>query len=279
MSKSNNGSENAQNSSSSSGMGKGNKCKNTLVKNHIYPNSPPIHPSLLQRGLINTQPASKYQASLDQRVYQILQEENQIILSPNQNINQNLDIQIDQNQMNNQQYIQVVPNEIITQENNGHVQNLNNQMNYSQNDQDQVNDRERSKKITIVDTEALNGLTEKINKLADNIDLLIKAQKESLKAQNELLKAQNESLIKQDNIYQAIVDSSQKQDNIYQAIVNSNQKQDNIYQEIVTSNQNQAKLLDLLTKKFFLEENEKVPSIDNDQSKNKQIKLLVKILN
>ena len=35
------------------------------------------------------------------------------------------------------------------------------------------------------------------------------------------------------------------------------------------SNQNQAKLLDLLTKKFFLEENEKVPPIDNDQSKNK----------
>ena len=145
MSKSNNISENAQNSSSSSGMGKGNKCKNTLVKNHIHPNSPPIDPLLLQRGLINTQPASKYQASLDQQVPQIPQEENQIILSPNQNINQNLDIQIDQNQMNTQQYIQVVPNEIITQENNGHVQNLNNQMNYSQNDQDQANDRERSK--------------------------------------------------------------------------------------------------------------------------------------
>ena len=238
MSKSNE-SENAQNSSSSSGMGKGNKCKNTLVKNHIYPNSPPIHPSLLHRGLINTQPASKYQASLDQRVPQIPQEENQIILSPNQNINQNLDIQIDQNQMDTQQYIQVVPNEIITQENNGHVQNLNNQMNYSQNDQDQVNDRERSKKITIVDTEALNGLTEKINKLADNIGLLIQAQNESLKAQNELLKAQNELLIKQDNIYQ----------------------------EIVASNQNQAKLLDLLTKKFFPLENEKAPLIDNDQSK------------
>ena len=217
MSKSNE-SENAQNSSSSSGMGKGHKCKNTLVKNHIYPNSPPIHPSLLQRGLINTQPASKYQASLDQRVPQIPQEENQIILSPNQNINQNLDIQIDQNQMNTQQYIQVVPNEIITQENNGHVQNLNNQMNYSQNDQEQVNDRERSKKITIVDTEALNGLNEKINKLADKIGLLIQAQ-------NELLKAQNES------------------------------------------NQNQAKLLDLLTKKFFPLENEKAPFIDNDQSK------------
>ena len=217
MSKSNE-SENAQNSSSSSEMAKGNKCKNTLVKNHIFPNSPPIDPLLLQRGLINTQPASKYQASLDQQVSQILQEENQIILSPNQNINQNLDIQIDQNQMNNQQYIQVVPNEIITQENNGHVQNLNNQMNYSQNDQDQVNDRERSKKITIVDTEALNGLTEKINKLADNIGLLIQAQ-------NELLKAQKES------------------------------------------NQNQAKLLDLLTKKFFPLENEKAPLIDNDQSK------------
>ena len=199
MSKSNE-SENAQNGSSSSGMGKGNKCKNTLVKNHIFPNSPPIDPLLLQRGFINTQPTSQYQASLDQQVPQIRQEENQIILSSNQNINQNLDIQIDQNQMNTQQYIQVVPNEIITQENNGHVQNLNNQMNYSQNDQDQVNDRERSKKITIVDTDALNGLTEKINKLADNIDLLIKAQKESLKAQNELLKAQNESLIKQDNI-------------------------------------------------------------------------------
>ena len=223
---SNNASENAQNSSSSSGMGKGNKCKNTLVKNHIYPNSPPIHPSLLHRGIINTQPASKYQASLDQRVSQISQEVNQIILSSNQNINQNLDIQ-------------VVPNEIITQENNGHVQNLNNQMNYSQNDQDQVNDRKRSKKITIVDTEALNGLTEKINKLADNIGLLIQEQNESLKAQNELLKAQNELLIKQDNIYQ----------------------------EIVASNQNQAKLLDLLTKKFFPLENEKAPPIDNEQSK------------
>ena len=129
-----NASENAQNSSSSSRMGKGNKCKNTLVKNHIFPNSPPIDPLLLQPGFINTQPTSQYQASLDQRVYQILQEENQIILSPNQNINQNLDIQIDQNQMNNQQ----VPNEIITQENNGHVQNLNNQMNYSQNDQDKL---------------------------------------------------------------------------------------------------------------------------------------------
>ena len=246
MSKSNNISENAQNSSSSSGMGKGNKCKNTLVKNHIYPNSPPIHPSLLQRGLINTQPASKYQASLDQRVPQIPQEENQIILSPNQNINQNLDIQIDQNQMNTQQYIQVVPNEIITQENNGHVQNLNNQMNYSQNDQDQVNDRERSKKITIVDTEALNGLTEKINKLADNIGLLIQAQNESLKAQNESLKAQNELLKAQNELLI---------------------KQDNIYQAIVTSNQNQAKLLDLLTKKFFPLENEKAPLIDNDQSK------------
>ena len=262
---SNNGSENMQNSSSSSEMAKGNKCKDTLVKNHIFPNSPPIDPLLLQRGLINTQPASKYQASLDQQVPQIRQEVNQIILSPNQNINQNLDIQIDQNQMNNQQ----VPNEINTQENNGNVQNPNdlhqvvqlnqmqmmNQMNYSQNsqEQDQVNDRERSKEITIVDTEALNGLTEKINKLADNIGLLIQSQKESLKAQNELLKAQNESLIKQDNIYQAIV--------------NSNQKQDNIYQEIVTSNQNQAKLLALLTKKFFLEENEKVPPIDNDQSK------------
>ena len=130
MSKSNE-SENAQNSSSSSGMGKGHKCKNTLVKNHIHPNSPLIRPSLLHRGIINTQPASKYQTSLDQRVSQISQEVNQIILSSNQNINQNLDIQIDQNQMNTQQYIQVVPNEIITQENNGHVQNLNNQMNYS----------------------------------------------------------------------------------------------------------------------------------------------------
>ena len=202
-------------------MGKGNKCKNTLVKNHIHPNSPPIDPLLLHRGLINTQPASKYQASLDQQVPQIRQEENQIILSPNQNINQNLDIQINQNQMNTQQYIQVVTNEINTQENNGHVQNLNdlhpvvqlNQMNYSQNnqEQDQVNDRERSKEITIVDTEALNSLTEKINKLADNIGLLIQEQKES--------------------------------------------------------NQNQAKLLDLLTKKFFPLENEKAPLIDNDQSK------------
>ena len=262
---SNNGSENMQNSSSSSEMAKGNKCKDTLVKNHIFPNSPPIDPLLLQRGFINTQPTSQYQASLDQQVPQIRQEVNQIILSPNQNINQNLDIQIDQNQMNNQQ----VPNEINTQENNGNVQNPNdlhqvvqlnqmqmmNQMNYSQNsqEQDQVGDRERSREITIVDTDALNGLTEKINKLAGNIDLLIKSQKESLKAQNELLKAQNESLIKQDNIYQAIVGSYQKQDNIYQ--------------EIVTSNQNQAKLLALLTKKFFLEENEKVPPIDNDQSK------------
>ena len=271
---SNNGSENMQNSSSSSEMAKGNKCKDTLVKNHIFPNSPPIDPLLLQRGFINTQPNSQYQASLDQQVPQIRQEVNQIILSPNQNINQNLDIQIDQNQMNNQQ----VPNEINTQENNGNVQNPNdlhqvvqlnqmqmmNQMNYSQNsqEQDQVGDRERSREITIVDTDALNGLTEKINKLAGNIDLLIKSQ-------NELLKAQNESLIKQDNIYQAIVGSYQKQDNIYQAIVGSYQKQDNIYQEIVTSNQNQAKLLALLTKKFFSEENEKVPPIDNDQSKNK----------
>ena len=241
MSKSNNASENAQNSSSSSEMAKGNKCKDTLVKNHIFPNYPPIDPSLLQP---------------DQRVSQISQEVNQIILSPNQSINQNLDIQIDQNQINNQQ----VPNEINTQENNGNVQNPNDlhqvvqlnqmqmQMNYSQNsqEQEQVGDRERSKEITIVDTDALNGLTEKIDKLAGNIDLLIKSQK-------ELLKAQNESLIKQDNIYQAIVGSYQKQDNIYQ--------------EIVTSNQNQAKLLALLTKKFFLEENEKVPPIDNDQSK------------
>ena len=62
-----------------------------------------------------------------------------------------------------------------------------------------------------MDTEALNGLTEKINKLADNIGLLIQEQKES--------------------------------------------------------NQNQAKLLDLLTKKFFPLENEKAPLIDNDQSK------------
>ena len=143
-----------------------------------------------------------------------------------------MDIQIDQKQMNNQQYIQVVPNEIITQENNGHVQNLNdlhqvvqlnqmqmmNQMNYSQNDQVQANDRKRNKEITIADTEALNGLTEKINKLADKIGLLIQAQNESLKAQKE-------------------------------------------------SNQNQAKLLDLLTKKFFPLENEKAPLIDNDQSK------------
>ena len=255
---SNNGSENMQNSSSSSEMAKGNKCKDTLVKNHIFPNSPPIDPLLLQPGFINTQPTSQYQASLDQQVSQIRQEENQIILSPNQNINQNLDIQIDQNQMNNQQ----VPNEINTQENNGNVQNPNdlhqvvqlnqmqmmNQMNYSQNDQEQVNDRERSKEITIVDTEALNGLTEKINKLADKIGLLIQAQKESLKAQNELLKAQNE-LLKAQN----------------ESLI----KQDNIYQEIVTSNQNQAKLLALLTKKFFSEENEKVPPIDNDQSKNK----------
>ena len=90
-----------------------------------------------------------------------------------------------------------------------------------------------------MDTQALNSLTEKINKLADNIGLLIQAQNESLKAQNELLKAQNELLIKQDNIYQ----------------------------EIVTSNQNQAKLLALLTKKFFPLENEKAPLIDNDQSK------------
>ena len=145
MSKRNKISENAQNSSSSSGMGKGNKCKNTLVKNHIHPNSPPIDPLLLQRGLINTQPASKYQASLDQWVSPIPQEVNQIILSSNQNINQNLDIQIDQNQMNNQQ----VPNEINTQENNGNVQNPNDlhqvvqlnqmqmmkQMNYIQNSQ------------------------------------------------------------------------------------------------------------------------------------------------
>ena len=210
---------------SSSGMGKGNKCKNALVKNHIFPNSPQINPLLLQPGFINTQPASKCQASLDQRVSQISQEVNQIILSPNQSINQNLDIQIDQNQINNQQ----VPNEINTQENNGNVQNPNdlhqvvqlnqmqimNQMNYSQNgqEQDQFNDRERSKEISIVDTEALNGLTEKINKLADNVGLLVQEQKES--------------------------------------------------------NQNQAKLLDLLTKKFLLEENKKVPPIDNDQSKKK----------
>ena len=99
-----------------------------------------------------------------------------------------------------------------------------------------------------MDTEALNGLTEKINKLADNIGLLIQAQKESLKAQNESLKAQNELLKAQNELLI---------------------KQDNINQAIVTSNQNQAKLLALLTKKFFLEENEKVPSVDNDQSKNK----------
>ena len=102
-----------------------------------------------------------------------------------------------------------------------------NQINHGQNGQDQANDRERSKKISIVDTQAINSLTEKINKLADNIGLLIQAQNESIK------------------------------------------KQYNIYQAILTSNQNQVKLLALLTKKFFPEENEIAPSIDNDQSKNK----------
>ena len=123
MSESDNGSENVQRSSGSSGIEKGNKCCNTIVKRHNFPNVPQISTSSIAPSIIKTQPCSKYQAPL---VQSIPQYEKQIILPHNQIMNQNLDSQIIQSQMNLQQNIQEAPNEIILQENNGHFLEQNN---------------------------------------------------------------------------------------------------------------------------------------------------------
>ena len=262
MSESDNGSENVQSSSGSSGIEKGNKCYNTIVKRHNFPNVPQISPSSITPSIIKTQPGSKYQAPLIQSIHQ---DEKQIILPHNQIMNQNLDSQIVQSQMNLQQNIQEAPNEIILQENNGHFLEQNNrkpigqlnqnkmqilnQMNLSQNNKDKVTERKKSKKISIVNTEAINSLTEKIDKLTQNIGSLVEAQKGLLNAQKESLKVQNELLNSQKELLK---------------------KQDNIYKAILTYNQYQVNLITLLTKKFFPEEKEiinKFSLMNNNQLK------------
>lgn len=262
MSESDNGSENVQSSSGSSGIEKGNKCCNTIVKRHNFPNVPQISSSSVAPSIIKTQPDSKYQAPL---VQSIPQYEKQIILPHNQIMNQNLDSQIVQSQMNLQQNIQEAPNEIILQENNGHFLEQNNrkpigqlnqnkmqilnQMNLSQNNKDKVTERKKSKKISIVNTEAINSLTEKIDKLTQNIGSLVEAQKDLLNAQKKSLNVQNELLNSQKELLK---------------------KQDNIYKAIRTYNQYQVNLITLLTKKLFPEEKKiinKFSLVNNNQLK------------